>query len=132
MVRARGGRVSHKPSEIRTIVSEPRVGVVGRGWRPYHLRPVGPDFSYEAVRHLLIAAYSVPSATQFRTIVQPGGMGDRTPLRLLRDMWDVYPESMPDSTLQQFWLTKLPIQVQAVIAGLSGSTDELAERADHV
>lgn len=93
---------------------------------------LGPDTTYEAVRQRLVTAYSVPQATRFQRMIQPGGMGDRTPSRLLRDMRDVYPDGMSDSSLVAFWLSKLPPPVRTVIAGLSGSGEFLAERADRV
>ncbi|XP_050064964.1 uncharacterized protein LOC126553895 [Aphis gossypii] len=88
--------------------------------------------SYDLVRERLVNLYTVPAATRFRSIVQPGDMGDRTPSRLLRDMRDVYPEGMSDSALEQFWRAKLPAAVRTVIAGFSGPLETLAERADRI
>ena len=93
---------------------------------------LGPDAKYETIRQRLVAAYSVPQATRFQRMIQPGGMGDRAPSRLLRDMREIYPADMSDSTLLAFWLSKLPSPVRTVIAGLTGSVDFLAERADRV
>lgn len=93
---------------------------------------LGTDATYESIRQRLITAYSVPQATRFQRMIQPGGMGDRTPSRLLRDMRDIYPEGMSDTALVAFWLSKLPSPVRTVIAGLTGSGDFLAERADRV
>jgi len=93
---------------------------------------LGEDATYDALRARLINTYTVPRATRFQSIIQPGGMGDRTPSRLLRDMRDVYPDDMGDASLEQFWMQKLPPAVRTVIAGLSGSLDALAERADRV
>lgn len=65
-------------------------------------------------------------------MVQPGGLGDRTPSRLLRDMRDLYPDGMSETTLLAFWMSKLPAPVCTIVAGLTGSTEFLAERADRV
>jgi len=93
---------------------------------------LGSSASYDEIRRRIISTYAVPQATRFRNIVQPGGMGDRTPSRLLRDMRDVYPEDMGDSALEQFWRQKLPSAVRTVIAGMTESLDVLAERADRI
>lgn len=93
---------------------------------------LGVDTSYDAVRQRLISTYTIPQATRLQRIIQPGGMGDRTPSRLLRDMREVYPDYTMNSTLEALWLNKLPPAVRTVIAGLTGTTDFLAERADRV
>jgi len=93
---------------------------------------LGADTSYDVFKQRLIATYTIPQSTRLQRIIQSGGMGDRTPSRLLRDMREVYLDGMTDSTLGALWLGKLPPAVRAVIAGLSGTTDFLAERADRV
>ncbi|XP_050066100.1 uncharacterized protein LOC126555184 [Aphis gossypii] len=93
---------------------------------------LGADASYDTVRQRLVTAYSLPQATQLQRIVQPGGMGDRTPSRLLRDMREVYPDGMSETSLVAFWMSKLPPPIRTVVAVLSGSGDYLAERADRV
>lgn len=93
---------------------------------------LGADAQYSVVRNRLISAYAVPQATRFRSIVQPGGMGDRRPSQMLRDMRGVLPEGIGDAALKEFWLQKLPPAILTVISGLDGSLDSLAERADRV
>lgn len=93
---------------------------------------LGPDARYALIKERLITAYAVPQATRFRSIVQPGGLGDRRPSQLLRDMRSVLPEGIGDAALKEFWLQKLPPAILTVIAGLDGSLDSLAERADRV
>jgi len=93
---------------------------------------LGVDIRYETLRSRLIAAYVVPQATRFRTIVQLGGMVDRQLSQMLRDMRSVLPDGIGDDTLKEFWLQKLPPAIRTVISGLDGSLESLAERADRV
>lgn len=93
---------------------------------------VGPNASYNDVKHRLITTFSVPQAMRFRSIVQPGGMGDRRPSQLLRDMRAVLPDGIGDAALKEFWLQKLPQTILTVVSGMDGSLQELAERADRV
>jgi hypothetical protein len=93
---------------------------------------LGVNSSYETLRSRLINTYDVAPATRLRHIVESGGMGDRTPSQLLRDMREVYPNDMSDKVLEQFWYHKLPPAVLNIVVGLTGSLDTLAERADRI
>jgi len=81
---------------------------------------LGPNAQYLAVRDRLISAYAVPQATRFRTIIQHGGMGDRRPSQMLRDMRSVLPEGIGNAALKEFWMQKLPPTILTVISGLDG------------
>lgn len=93
---------------------------------------LGPDVQYSAVKSRLVTAYAVPQATLFRSIDQHGGMGDRRPSQLLRDMRSFLPDGIGDAALKEFWLQKLPPTILAIVSGLDGSLESLAERADRV
>ncbi|XP_022183426.1 uncharacterized protein LOC111042971 [Myzus persicae] len=93
---------------------------------------LGVDVKYSAVKSRLIAAYDVPQATRFRSIIQHGGMGDRRPSQMLRDIRSALPSGIDESKLKEFWLQKLPPTILTVISGLDGSLESLAERADRV
>lgn len=80
---------------------------------------------YEVVRNRLTAMYAVPTATRFRSIVQPGGMGDRRPLQLLRDMRNILPTGVSGDVLKEFWLQKLPPAVLTVVSVLDGDLESL-------
>lgn len=88
---------------------------------------------YETMRARLLNKYDIPPATRLRNIVKSGGMGDRTPSRLLRDMREVYLTDMTDTVLEQFLYAKLLLPaVRSIVVGLTGSLDTLAERADRI
>jgi len=88
--------------------------------------------SYTDVRSRLIDVYGVSQAARFREIVKPGGLGDRRPSQLLRDMRSSMPPSLGEDALKEFWLQKLPSNVTAILASLDAPLNELAARADRV
>jgi len=87
---------------------------------------------YTDIRARLIGAYEVPKALLFREMVKPGGLGDRRPSQLLRDMRSSMPPGIGEDALKEFWLQKLPPNVTAILAGLDAPVDELAVRADRI
>lgn len=91
---------------------------------------LGPDAKYDIVKNRLINTYSIPQSTRFRSIVQPGGLGDRRPSQLLRDMRSVPTNDIGEKALKEFWLQKLPPMIRTTVIGLDGNLDHLAERAD--
>lgn len=91
-----------------------------------------PRASYDLIKVRLIEAYDVPSSYKFRELVKPGGMGDRRPSHLLREMRSVLPEGVSDAVLTEFWMQKLPSNVQTVAASLDCPLDALATRADRI
>jgi len=93
---------------------------------------LGADVQYFAVKSRLITVFDVPQATRFRSIIQHGGMGDRRLSQMLRDMRSALPNGIGESTLKEFWLQKLPSTILAIVSGLDGSLESLAERADRV
>lgn len=93
---------------------------------------LGPGASYDAIRTRLVDAYELPKSVRFREIVKPGGMGDRRPSQLLRDMRNNMPSGIGEDALKEFWLQKLPSNVTAIISSLDGPLDSLAARADRV
>lgn len=63
---------------------------------------IGPSACYESIKERLIATFSASQTTRFRSIMQPGGLGDRRPSQLLRDMRNILPEGIGDAALKQF------------------------------
>jgi len=89
---------------------------------------IGPDVCYESLKQRLIAIFTVPQSARFRSFVQPGGLGDRRPTQLLRDMRSILPDGIGEDALKQFWLQKLPAITSAIIVGQDGSLEDLADR----
>lgn len=93
---------------------------------------LGEDVAYDTLRARLIYTYTMSLAKRIQSIIDPGDLGDRTPSQLLRDMRHICPDDMGNASLGYFWLQKLPKSLRPVIAGLSGSLNDIAERADRV
>jgi len=93
---------------------------------------IGLNSSYATLKDRLISTFSVPQSTRFRTIIEPGGMGDRRPSQMLRDMRAVLPNTLGDTALREFWLQKLPQNIRAIVSGLDGALADVADRADRV
>lgn len=91
---------------------------------------LGSGASYTALRERLVGAYERPRTARCRELVTPGGIGDRRPSQLLRDMRNSVPAGISEDAL--FWMQKLPSNVLAIVASLEGSLDSLASRADRV
>lgn len=93
---------------------------------------LGPEAKYDLVKSRIIAAYVVPPAARFRSIVQPGGLGDRRPSQLLREMRSGPTDGIGEKALKEFWLQKLPPAIRTVVISLDGDLDSVAERADRI
>lgn len=93
---------------------------------------IGANVKYEDIKERLVNTYSVSQSTRFRAIAQSGGLGDRRPSQMLRDLRAVLPDGIGDAALKEFWLQKLPQSVLTVISGLDGNLQQLAERADRI
>lgn len=77
--------------------------------------------------HWSVVAYDIAPASWLRHIVDSGGMSDRTPSCLLRDMWEVYPNNMRDKVLEQYWYSKLLPECRKIVVELIVSLDTLTE-----
>lgn len=93
---------------------------------------VGPDIPYSLVKQRLISAFSFPQAISFRTIAQPGGIGDRRPSQYLHYIRNILPDGIDDAAVKEIWLQNLPQHILTVISGFDGSLECLAEQADRI
>jgi len=64
----------------------------------------GSADSYDAIRTHLVDAFELPMSVCFRKIVKPGGMGDRRPSQLLRDMHNKITSAIGEDALKEYWL----------------------------
>jgi len=86
-------------NRVRSDLVKPRARRPRRRRRSHHIGPT-PGIQYSLVTHRLINAYSIPQATRFRTIVQPGGTGGSPAiLQMLRDVRSALPDGIGDVEL---------------------------------
>ncbi|XP_022174682.1 uncharacterized protein LOC111036798 [Myzus persicae] len=93
---------------------------------------LGTSASYEAIRTRLIEAFATSNAAKYRELVRPGGLGDRRPSQLLRDMRSNLPPGIGEEALKEFWMQRLPSNVRVVLNSLDASLDSIAARADRI
>ncbi|VVC26675.1 Hypothetical protein CINCED_3A009306 [Cinara cedri] len=93
---------------------------------------MGPTVLYESLQARLVDVFVDMRSSRIRTLIQPGGLGDRRPSQMLREMRESVAGGLSEQLLTDLWLQKLPANVHAVIAGLDGPPDMLALRADRV
>ncbi|KAL4136317.1 hypothetical protein QTP88_007865 [Uroleucon formosanum] len=91
---------------------------------------LGTSASYEAIRTRLTEAFATSNAAKYRELVRPGGLGDRRPSQLLRDMRGNLPPGIGEEALKEFWMQRLPSNVRVVLHSLDASLDAVAARAD--
>ncbi|XP_008186806.1 uncharacterized protein LOC103310396 [Acyrthosiphon pisum] len=91
---------------------------------------LGTSASYEAIRARLTEAFATSNAAKYRELVRPGGLGDRRPSQLLRDMRGNLPPGIGEEVLKEFWMQRLPSNVRVVLHSLDASLDAVAARAD--
>ncbi|KAL4103426.1 hypothetical protein QTP88_018803 [Uroleucon formosanum] len=91
---------------------------------------LGTSASYEAIRTRLTEAFATSNAAKYRELVRPGGLGDRRPSQLLRDMRGNLPPGIGEEALKEFWMQRLPSNVRVVLHSLHASLDAVAARAD--
>jgi len=63
---------------------------------------IGPNVCSESIKQRLIAIFTVPQSTRFRSFVQPGGLGDCHPNQILRDMRSILPDGIGENALKKF------------------------------
>jgi len=90
---------------------------------------LGISASYEAIRTRLTEAFTTSNAAKYRELIRLGGLGDRRPSQLLRDMRGNLAPGIGEEALKEFWMQRLPSSVKVVLISLDASLDSIAARA---
>ncbi|XP_063359918.1 uncharacterized protein LOC134649134 [Cydia amplana] len=88
---------------------------------------------YEKLKKQLIDRLSTSQENKRRQLLQFEELGDRKPSQFLRHLRGLAGDSVTDDFLRSLWSTRLPTQVQAIIASQkTASLDDIAILADQI
>lgn len=88
---------------------------------------------YEKLKKELIQRLSMSQENKRRQLLQFEELGDRKPSQFLRHLRALAGDSVTDDFLRSLWSSRLPTQVQAIIASqTTASLDDIAVLADQI
>lgn len=88
---------------------------------------------YDKLKSELIKRLSASQEKKVKQLLMHEELGDRKPSQLLRHMQSLAGQQIPDEFLQTIWTSRLPRNIQAVLAvQLNASLEVLADLADRV
>lgn len=95
------------------------------------LKPPETD-KYECLKNRLISIFSESEHSKLRKLLQGLELGDERPSQLLSRMRDLSSNNFTDDALKSLWLTRLPTNIQAILAVSTESLSQLAIMADKI
>lgn len=95
------------------------------------LTPPATD-KYPALKKRLIEFYAESESSKIRTLLQGLELGDQRPSYLLTRMRGLAGSLISDDLLKSMWLSRLPTNVQAILATSQESLQQLAVMADKI
>lgn len=87
---------------------------------------------YEKLKSELIKRLSVSKEKKVKQLLQSEELGDRKPSQFLRHLQHLAGPTIPEDFLRSIWTSRLPNNLQTVIASQSLPLSELADLADRV
>ncbi|XP_069357959.1 uncharacterized protein [Maniola hyperantus] len=92
-----------------------------------------PTNKYEKLKTELVNRLSASRATKMKQLLRHEELGDRKPSQFFRHLRDLAGAEFPDEYLHTIWISRLPINIQTVLAAQkSASLEEQAELADRI
>lgn len=92
-----------------------------------------PDNKYTRLKSELIKRLSASKEKKVIQLITREELGDRTPSQFLRHLKNLAGPDVPDDFLRTLWTSRLPNNVQSIIASQAkASLEEVAELADRV
>lgn len=90
------------------------------------------DNKYATIKQLLIDNYSESESSKVRTLLQGIELGDLRPSQLLLRMRDLASNHISDDVYKSLWLSRLPTEMQSILAASNENLDNLAKIADKI
>lgn len=87
---------------------------------------------YSALKEKLISVYSESENSKLKQLLQDLQLGDMRPSQLLSKMTDLAGGNLKDNVLQSLWLSRLPGNIQAILAASNEQLSQLAVMADKI
>lgn len=87
---------------------------------------------YGTLKNRLIEFYAESESSKIRTLLQGLELGDQRPSYLLTRMRGLAGKLIKDDLLKSMWLSRLPINVQAILATSNENLQQLAVMADKI
>lgn len=95
------------------------------------LKPPEKD-KYSTLKKRLIEIHSESESSKIRTLLQGLELGDQRPSYLLTRMRELAGSHFSDDLLKSLWLTRLPNNIQIILAASNEDLSRLAEMADKI
>lgn len=110
------GQLDHKYAvEVKDIINSPPA-----------------ENKYNKLKTALIARLTVSQDKKSLQLMKHEELGDRKPSQFLRQLRTLGGSTVTDEFLKTVWSSRLPSNIQAIIASQKGTLDELAELADKI
>ena len=96
------------------------------------ISPPPEDEPYDRLKAELVRRVSTSREQRVRQLLSHEELGDRKPSQFLRHLKGLAPD-VPDEFLRTIWASRLPPQVQAILAGqIGGSLESASNLADKI
>lgn len=90
------------------------------------------DQPYTALKTKLIEQFEHSETKKLNTLLQDLELGDRKPSQLLHDMRELGNHKLEDNFLKNLWMSRLPNNMQAILATSNEQLPQLAVMADKI
>lgn len=90
------------------------------------------QYKFENLKKAIIERYSDSEQSRMRKLLSDVDLGDKKPSQLFNELRQLAGEKIDSDFLKNIWLQRLPPQVQAILAAITGDAKTLANVADTI